>query len=770
MMPVTLTKALARCLAVSLALCSTGAQADDTNILRNPSLEDLDPQGKPTGWFSNAVAGSGYDVEIDSQTQTDGAHSVRVFSTGTPEAPFASIAQAIDAAAYRGHRLRLTASVKAGSPPSRHLGLWFRVDKAYGTIGFFDNMQRRSITGDDWETYAIEGFVDPTATRITVGMIMVGEGAAWLDQAQLVDLGLQELEVAAAKLKSEPRVIQQVGDLAAAPLSERGRANLLAFTRLYGLVRWFHPSDAALNADWDALAVSTLPAIEQAPNADELAKALRQTFGPLADSLQIAAGPPENLAPPPAPAPQGPVWQWQHYGLGGSSSVYRSNRVRRDQPEGTQTLTEPLPGGVSFRLPLYAPIVENAAVSPPTPSVRFAGKPEGWTLSGHDRTTRLASTIAAWTTLDHFYPYWDVVDVDWDATLEESLSRAAAAPDDKAFHLVLQRMVAGIEDGHGWVGYPNNDNAVLPIDWATLDGELVITAVADGVAGVEPGMIVTAIDGVPAQEALMEEERRMSGSAHFRRLMAEQFSRYGETGEAVVLSVHKATEEARSVTLTRLPPVQSGSFQKVRPDAVAEIAPSIFYIDLSRISQAEMDEALLRVADAKGLVFDLRGYPRINWSWLARLTDQTIRSPMFLRPEFTGPDGQARYGDDGPWVIDPVEPRLTQDVVFLTNASAISYAESVLGTVKANGLGTIVGSPTAGANGNASDVSLPGGYTLRYTGMKVLNRDGSQHHNIGVLPDVTVLPTRSGVAAGRDEVLEAGLELLVARGERQQSS
>ena len=763
MNPVTLIKGL---VALSLALSATGAQAEDTNILRNPSLEELDGQGYPFGWFSNAVEGSGYDVEIDTQTQTDGAQSVRVFSIGTPEAPFANIAQTIDASAYRGHRLRLTASVKAGSPASRHLGLWFRVDKADGTIGFFDNMQRRSITGGDWETYGIEGFVDPTATRITVGMMMAGEGEAWLDHAQLVDMGLQELEVAATKLKSEPRVTKQAGDLAAAPLSERGLANLLAFTRLYGLVRWFHPSDAALNADWDALAVSALPAIEQAANADELATALRQTFGPLAEDLQIAAGPPEDLEI--RPAPQGPVWQWQHYGLGGSSSVYRSNRVRHDRPEGLQTLIEPLPGGVSFHLPLYAPILENAPESAASSGVRFAGKPEGWTLSGHDRTTRLVSTIAAWTTLDHFYPYWDVVKVDWDAWLKESLVSAATAPDDKTFHLVLQRMVAAIEDGHGWVRYPNNDNAVLPIDWATLDGELIITAVADGVDGVEPGMIVTAIDGVPAHEALMEEERRMSGSDHFRRLMAEQFNRNGERDEAVVLSVREVTGEARTVTLIRQPPVQSGSFQKVRPDAFAAIAPDIFYIDLSRISQAEMDRALVRMADAKGLVFDLRGYPRVNRSWLGRLTDQTIRSPMFLRPQFTGPDGQARYDDDGPWIIDPVEPRLTQNVVFLTNASAISYAESVLGTVKANGLGTIVGSPTAGANGNASDVSLPGGYTLRYTGMKVLNRDGSQHHLIGVLPDVIVLPTRLGVAAGRDEVLEAGLELLVARSERQQ--
>ncbi|MEM9312367.1 MAG: S41 family peptidase [Pseudomonadota bacterium] len=753
---------------MTIALATTPALAQEVNILRNPSLEELDARGLPVGWFSNANTGSGYEVEIDTQSQTDGAHSVKLFSNENPEAPFANLAQSIDASAYRGHRLRLTASVKTGTPASRHLGLWFRVDKADGTTGFFDNMRRRPISSLEWETYAIEGFVDPSATRITIGVIMAGEGEAWLDQVRLVDLGFQPLEAAAAKQRSEPRLTRLDGDLAAAPLHEEGKQNLMAFARLYGLVRWFHPSDAAINADWEAFAIASIPVVERASDAGELAQALHQAFVPLAATLQIAPGTPDDLNE--AQKTQGPVWQWQHYGLGGTSRVYRSNRVRLENAEGATTLTEQLPGGVSFRLPLYTSVAEEGSGNARSDDARFAGKPDRWTPSGHDRTTRLASTIAAWTTLAHFYPYWDEVRVDWQTRLDETLSDAASAPDDKAFHLVLQSLVASIDDGHGWVGYPNNADAVLPIDWTTIGGELIVTAVADGVTGVEPGMIVTSIDGVTAEQALAEERRRMSGSVHYRQTMAEQFSRVGAKDEAVVLSVRKEAGPTSFVTLTMQDVVRSGQFQKVRPQTFVELAPGIFYIDLSRISQVDMDDALVRIADAQGLVFDLRGYPRINTEWLARLTDEPIRSAKFMRPELTGPDGQARYDEDGGWTIAPIETRLTQNVVFLTNASAISYAESVLGTVKANGLGTIVGSPTAGANGNVSEVSLPGGYTLRYTGMKVLNRDGSQHHLIGVTPDIAVSPTREGVAVGKDEVLEAGVDLVIARARQAKQS
>ncbi len=74
-------------------------------------------------------------------------------------------------------------------------------------------------------------------------------------------------------------------------------------------------------------------------------------------------------------------------------------------------------------------------------------------------------------------------------------------------------------------------------------------------------------------------------------------------------------------------------------------------------------------------------------------------------------------------------------------------------------LGTIVGGPTAGTNGNIATFELPGGFHVVFTAMRVTRHDGkSAFHLIGVRPQVAVAPTIAGLRAGRDEVLEKGLE------------
>ena len=49
--------------------------------------------------------------------------------------------------------------------------------------------------------------------------------------------------------------------------------------------------------------------------------------------------------------------------------------------------------------------------------------------------------------------------------------------------------------------------------------------------------------------------------------------------------------------------------------------------------------------------------------------------------------------------------------------------------------------------------------------MRVVRHDGSRLHGVGVVPAVLVSPTIAGIRAGRDEVLEKGLEVL-GRGAR----
>jgi C-terminal processing protease CtpA/Prc len=74
-----------------------------------------------------------------------------------------------------------------------------------------------------------------------------------------------------------------------------------------------------------------------------------------------------------------------------------------------------------------------------------------------------------------------------------------------------------------------------------------------------------------------------------------------------------------------------------------------------------------------------------------------------------------------------------------------------------------VGSTTAGADGNVSQIALPGGLRTAISGIGVFYPDKRPTQRIGIVPDVEVRPTIAGIRAGRDEVLEEGVRQILGR-------
>ena len=103
--------------------------------------------------------------------------------------------------------------------------------------------------------------------------------------------------------------------------------------------------------------------------------------------------------------------------------------------------------------------------------------------------------------------------------------------------------------------------------------------------------------------------------------------------------------------------------------------------------------------------------------------------------------------------------------MFLADAGAASYSESLLMIVQHYQLGEIVGRSTAGVNGAVNSFTLPGGYRITWTGMRVEKHDGRQFHLIGIRPTVPVEQTIKGIWDGRDEDIERAMELIRSGGQ-----
>jgi C-terminal processing protease CtpA/Prc len=198
-----------------------------------------------------------------------------------------------------------------------------------------------------------------------------------------------------------------------------------------------------------------------------------------------------------------------------------------------------------------------------------------------------------------------------------------------------------------------------------------------------------------------------------------------------------------------------------RPSNGTEPGPGIVYFDLNGAKNDALGEVFERLESAKGIVFDVRGYPAdAAMKLLVHLHDGRTASARWNVPVVTLPDREGWSWHESAWDLPPDKRQLTAKIAFLTDGRAISYAESILGIVEHYKLGEIVGGATAGTNGNVNPFDLPGGYRVSWTGMKVLKHDGSQHHGVGIRPTVPVEPTPAGIAAGRDEVLEKAVQVL----------
>lgn len=383
-----------------------------------------------------------------------------------------------------------------------------------------------------------------------------------------------------------------------------------------------------------------------------------------------------------------------------------------------------------------------------------------------DAAVRFADVVITWNVIQHFYPYVDVVHADWDAALTRALREARTDTSALDFHGTLVRMLEPLDDAHADVFHPLfRDWRGIPVavDW--IEGRVVVTASDDSTAA-RPGDVIVSIDGEPVSHWLQDAMARVSGSDGWKhhRALTHPFRGFarGEAGTRVRLRLDRGGEVLRTERVRDAEAVPQPS----RPADFTEVAPGIRYIDLTRARMADIEAHVQELAAARGVVFDLRGYPTDNdvREVLGHLSADTLRSEHWDIPRILRPDGQGLVGwRSGQWTIAPRTLRLHGEVAFLSDTRAVSFPEGILGLVEADGLAAIVGRPTAGVTGNVNPFDLPGGYRVSWTGMRYLKPDGTRHQGIGVLPTVPVRRTIAAVREGEDEDLEAAVRWIESR-------
>jgi C-terminal processing protease CtpA/Prc len=141
------------------------------------------------------------------------------------------------------------------------------------------------------------------------------------------------------------------------------------------------------------------------------------------------------------------------------------------------------------------------------------------------------------------------------------------------------------------------------------------------------------------------------------------------------------------------------------------------------------------------------------------LVEEAVPFVVFTTPSLDNP-GLFSFGQ--PLRMQPAQPHFGGRVAVLVDESSISKAEYTAMALRASPRARIYGRQTAGADGNVSNVGLPGDLAASMTGIGVFNPDRSPTQRLGVRLDVECPVTVAGLREGRDEILDCALKDLAA--------
>jgi C-terminal processing protease CtpA/Prc len=385
---------------------------------------------------------------------------------------------------------------------------------------------------------------------------------------------------------------------------------------------------------------------------------------------------------------------------------------------------------------------------------------------------QLLGLFRFWNIIEYWYPYRDEMGENWPDVLTEFIPRVAEAPDREAYARVMMEAVARIHDSHSNAMVadgirPPFGDCRLPVNLRMVDGTPIVTGYTNEVAGkasaLKYGDEVAALDGVPVDRLLAEWTPFYPASNDTVRMRTMTHLLTNGRCGPVRVDVGRASSKL-SLNAVRLKPSESGlpGWTHDLPGAAFRmLSRDVAYVKLSSIRNEDVVIDILRALDTRGLIVDLRNYPSdfVVFTLGSHLIQEPTQFATFTLDDLSNPG--MFYRDSSQTVLTPGEPYYAGKVVILVDEETMSQAEYTAMALRASPKAIVVGSMTAGADGNVSAIPLPAGLSSLMSGIGVFYPDGSPTQRVGIHVDVEVRPTIAGIRAGRDEVLERAIREIV---------
>ncbi|MUP46190.1 peptidase S41 [Gramella sp. BOM4] len=686
----------------------------------------------PDGWF---IWGD-YPIQKDSLNAYSGKYAAKI-SSGENASTFGSIAYRIPAR-YKGKSLNLEGYIKTENVEG-FAGLLIRVDGSAGSLAF-DNMESQQLKAtNDWEKYEVTVRFPENAKTIIVGGILSGTGTAWFDNFQLKVNGkkdIQDLEEVAIQLNPAQKdsAFVNSSNFKLESLSKKQEQRLYKLGKVWGFVKYHHPEIAKGNINWDNELFRFLPRI----NSDNFDAELASWISSLGS---IEAG--EHELPGDDGYEHIPDHEW----------IYDKDFLSEDLSEELQEVLH------SKREKEHYYFSINPGVRNPA----FTNERSYPDMQWDDTGIKLLALYRYWNMMEYFNPNNHLTDKNWEEVLKEYIPRFVNNDSELDYKLSMLQLIEEVNDTHANMWY--YDEALneffgkkrLPVKVEFVEEKPFVVKVDESQGlDIKKGDVITHINGRPVEKIIAENLHYYPASNYPTKLrdMARKFLWTNQD------SLELRFQNSRGNFSENIASVEDWDSSEEPVPSHKFLTEEIGYIYPESLEKGEIRDILKKFEDTDGIVVDMRCYPSdfIVFSMGNKVVPKPTSFAKFTNTSIENP-GYFSFRDGskvGSYLRRNYEGKLT----ILVNEETQSNAEYTTMAFQAAPGAVVIGSQTAGADGNVSKIVLPGGIKTMVSGIGVYYPDGTETQRIGIVPDIELRPSIEGLRNGEDELLQKAIEVI----------
>ena len=625
-------------------------------------------------------------------------------------------------------------------------GLLLRID-GNGTTLVFDNMQRKNVSGTkDWEKYSITLEYPENGEQIYVAGILVGKGEAWFDDF-VVSIDGQNVQTLKESEKvftpaQQDKKFDKGSTISSNDLMSCSIDNLVLLGRVWGFLKYHHPAIAkgAYNWDYELFRfLSKYIKVKNEHDRNELLITWINNLGNIEECTNCKPTDKEAILKP------NNIWMDKLQ----NSLKNKLTYIYKNRSQGNNYyISKKIIGNPNFKN-------ENAYYSMPYPDAGY----------------RLLSIYRYWNMINYFFPYKHLTDKNWDNILKEYIPLFIGAKDELSYEKAVIQLIGEIQDTHAnlWQGGNRfqewKGTNYAPIKVRFVENQLTITDFFNedlkNDLGLKHGDVITRIDDLDIQDIIKENLKYYPASNIPTQLrdLAKDILRSNKENIKIEFKQKKETK------VIVLPLYTKNKIDELK-DAIEEESKSfklldknIGYINLAHIKKEDISKIKEEFQDTDGIIIDIRNYPAT--SILYELGPYFVSSNKpFVKFTTANLKNPGEFTFVNTLNMQSTGKTYEGKVVILINELTLSHAEFTAMAFRVADNSIIIGSTTAGADGNVSEISLPGGLLTMISGIGVNYPDGKETQRVGIIPDIIIKPTIEGIRNRKDELLDKAIEII----------